>query len=123
MGSFFEWERPDWPVRGHHLPLGGSIHLFGSSINCLLGTKLHQTTRKAISKRKPVLLQAIKKYNQYCQVLEKAVPLNCPIPILKTLPLELSALRDIETSSLMEDVWITPCEDLNLPLWLEDVDI
>lgn len=23
----------------------------------------------------------------------------------------------------MEDVWITPCEDSKLPLWLEDADV
>ena len=89
----------------------------------MIGTKLHQATWAAITKRKPALLSAIKKYNQYCDVLCKSALANCPVPILKLLPLELNALRDIETSGLMEDVWITPSSHSQLPRWLEDLDI
>ena len=32
-------------------------------------------------------------------------------------------MRDIETSGLMEDVWITPSNSADLPRWLEDLDV
>jgi hypothetical protein len=47
IGSFLEWERLDQAVGGR---------------NQALGTKLHQHTRKAISKRKPALMAAIRKF-------------------------------------------------------------
>jgi hypothetical protein len=42
------------------------LHLFAQPTT---GTKLHQQTRKAITKRKPALLAAIRKFNKYCDVL------------------------------------------------------
>ena len=81
VGSFFEWERLDRAVGGHHLPLGAFSNFL---ITCLLtiptGTKLHQVTRKAIAKRKPALLRAISKYNNYCDTLDVLAPNNCPVP-------------------------------------------
>ncbi|KAF7372519.1 hypothetical protein MVEN_00113800 [Mycena venus] len=55
IGSFFEWESLDCAVSGRQGPLG---------------TKLHQSTHKAISKRQPSLLKAIKKFNMCCATLE-----------------------------------------------------
>ena len=124
VGSFFEWERLDRAVGGHHLPLG---ELLISLHTCLIkhfkGTKLHQVTRKAIAKRKPALLRAISKFNSYCDELRDLAPLDCPIPIPQHLPTELNVLRDIENSGLMEDVWITPCDEGNRPRWLVDVSV
>ncbi|KAJ7833920.1 hypothetical protein B0H13DRAFT_1914324 [Mycena leptocephala] len=48
ISSFFEWESLDRAVSGRREALG---------------TKLHQSTRKAISRRQPSLLKAIKKFN------------------------------------------------------------
>lgn len=80
-------------------------------------------TRKAIAKRKPALLRAIQKFNEYCDELHNLAPPDCSIPIPQHLPTELNALRDIENSGLMEDVWITPCSDGRLPRWLEDINV
>ena len=89
----------------------------------VVGTKLHQATRNAITKCKPTLLALIRRYNESCEILQKSAPPNCPLPIPRPLPLELNALRDIEISGLMEDVWIMPSKDSNLPRWLEDPDV
>ncbi|KAG6369027.1 hypothetical protein JVT61DRAFT_1973 [Boletus reticuloceps] len=55
IASFFEWNKLDRAVGGAQKPLG---------------TKLHQQTRKAIAKRQPALLSAIRKFNSYCEHLE-----------------------------------------------------
>jgi len=86
----------------------------------MLGTKLHQQTRKAISKRKPALMTAIRKFNKYCETLESLHQPSWSIPLPQPLPTELAALRDGPT--LREDVWISPsCGDV--PRWLEDPDV
>jgi len=105
IGSFFEWERLDQAVAGR---------------NQALGTKLHQHTRKAISKRKPALMAAIRKFNRYCETLESLHQPSWSIPIPRPLPTGLAALRN--GSDLQEDVWITP-SDGKLPRWLDDSDV
>jgi hypothetical protein len=85
-----------------------------------VGTKLHQQTRKAISRRKPALLAAIRKYNKYCNTLEELYDPASAIPLPKPLPLQLTGLRD--SSDLMEDVWTAPSSQ-ELPRWLEDQDV
>ena len=86
----------------------------------LSGTKLHQATRKAITKRKPALLSAIKKFNNYCSRLAVLHHSEWLVPLPEPLPLKLAELRDSKV--LMEDVWITP-SDGEVPRWLQDVDI
>jgi len=84
------------------------------------GTRLHQHTRKAISKRQPALMKSIRKFNAYCEKLDNLYDPASNIPLPLPLPTKLTELRD--NSSLMEDVWITPSEG-KPPLWLEDSDI
>jgi hypothetical protein len=84
------------------------------------GTALHQHTRKAIAKRKPALMTAIRKFNRYCAKLEDLHDPSWSIPLPSPLPTQLAALRD--TSTLMEDVWITPAVG-DVPRWLEDSDV
>ncbi|KAJ6613526.1 hypothetical protein B0H10DRAFT_1647301, partial [Mycena sp. CBHHK59/15] len=105
VGTFYEWETLDRAVRGHREALG---------------TKLHQTTRKAIQKRRPALLKAIAKYNQYCSDLVALIPPKCPIPLPQPLSTELNGLRNDHV--LHEDVWITPSEGV-IPRWLNDSDV
>ncbi|KAF8425356.1 hypothetical protein L210DRAFT_3653217 [Boletus edulis BED1] len=105
IASFFEWDKLDQAVGGAQKPLG---------------TKLHQRTRKAIAKRQPTLLSAIRKFNSYCQRLEKLYDPKWAIPLPQPLPTKLAELR--EDQSLMEDVWITPSSG-QVPLWLEDQDV
>lgn len=85
-----------------------------------LGTKLHQQTRKAITKRKPALLLAIRKYNGLCESLAKLHDPAWLVPLPEPLPTQLSILRDAQ--SLMEDIWITPSK-ATIPQWLEDLDV
>ncbi|KAG1879878.1 hypothetical protein F4604DRAFT_1923085 [Suillus subluteus] len=94
IGSFFEWDKLDRAVGG---------------ANQALGTKLHQQTCKAIAKRQPALMTAIRKFNSYCERLEN----------LYDLPTKLADLRNDPT--LMEDVWITPSVG-DVPRWMEDTD-
>jgi hypothetical protein len=82
--------------------------------------KLHQQTRKAISRWKPALLSAIRKFNKYCSTLENLYDPACGIPLPLPLPTRLSELRD--NSNLMEDIWITPSPQ-ELPRWLEDQEV
>ena len=44
VGSFFEWERLNQAVGGHHLPLGTSSLCYSFLLNVSTGTKLHQVT-------------------------------------------------------------------------------
>ncbi|KAG6836659.1 hypothetical protein H0H93_005329 [Arthromyces matolae] len=105
IGSFFEWDKLDQAVGGREQSLG---------------TKLHQATRKAISKRKPALMNAIHKFNGYCAKLASLHKAEWNIPVPEPLPLELTSLR--ESPLLQEDVWITKSEG-DLPLWLTDVQV
>ncbi|KAK7062073.1 hypothetical protein R3P38DRAFT_2494733 [Favolaschia claudopus] len=104
-GSFMEWETLDRAVSGRREPLG---------------TKLHQTTRKAISKRAPALLKAINKFNAGCETLAKLRPPHCSIPSPSPLSTQLTGLRNDPT--LHEDVWITPSQG-PIPRWLNDDDV
>lgn len=85
-----------------------------------LGTKLHQHTRKAIAKRKPALMTAIRKFNLYCATLEELSDPAWSIPLPQPLPTELTNLRNC--NHLMEDVWIHPSSG-DVPRWLEDLDV
>ncbi|KAJ6606334.1 hypothetical protein DFH09DRAFT_896986 [Mycena vulgaris] len=105
VGTFYEWETLDRAVGGRHEALG---------------TKLHQSTRRAISRRKPALLKAIRKYNEYCAQLEQLIPAACPLPLPQALSTELNGLRDDPT--LHDDVWIVPAEG-GIPRWLDDADV
>ncbi|KAK6992439.1 hypothetical protein R3P38DRAFT_3330946 [Favolaschia claudopus] len=104
-GSFMEWETLDRAVSGRREPLG---------------TRLHQITRKAISKRQPALLKAINKFNTACATLESLRPPQCSVPIPTPLSTQLNGLRN--DPSLHEDVWITPSEG-PIPRWLNDTDV
>ncbi|KAJ7652941.1 hypothetical protein B0H17DRAFT_1163635 [Mycena rosella] len=83
-------------------------------------TKLHQATRKVISKRQPALLRSIAKFNAYCVDLERVQPPGCPIPIPPPLSTQLNGLRD--DPSLHEDVWITLAQG-EIPRWLDNADV
>ncbi|KAG1770194.1 hypothetical protein EDD22DRAFT_977211 [Suillus occidentalis] len=91
IASFFEWDKLDRAV-------GGSQQT--------LGTKLHQHTRKAIAKRQPALMTAIRKFNTYCERLELLYDPAWNIPLPTPLPTKLAELRGDQT--LMQDVWVTP---------------
>ncbi|KAI0363187.1 hypothetical protein BV20DRAFT_1058256 [Pilatotrama ljubarskyi] len=105
IGSFFEWDKLDRAAGGRDQPLG---------------TKLHQQTRKAIAKRTPALVTAIRKFNKYCDTLEDLYKPEWKFPLPRHLPTELGALR--EDSSLLIDVWTTPTVTA-VPRWLEDNNI
>ncbi|KAG2054503.1 hypothetical protein BDR06DRAFT_1049502 [Suillus hirtellus] len=98
IASFFEWDKLDRAV-------GGSQQT--------LGTKLHQHTHKAIAKRQPALMTAIRKFNSYCERLESLYDPVWNIPLPTPLPTKLAELCGDQT--LMQDVWV--------PQWLEDSDI
>lgn len=85
-----------------------------------LGTKAHQRTRQAITRRKPALLRAIHTFNRYCATLADLHEPSWAIPLPQTLPINLAELRD--RSDLMEDVWISRREE-ELPRWLADSNI
>jgi hypothetical protein len=120
IGSFFEWDKLDQAAGGREQALGWCNLHTTFFINHFTGTKLHQTTRKAISKRKPALMNAIRKFNKYCMTLEMLYKPEWDIPLPEPLPTQLAVLRD--SSTLMEDVWITPMEG-QVPRWLEDADV
>ena len=84
------------------------------------GTKLHQQTPKAIPKRQPSLISAIKRFNRFCERLEELYDPSYKIPIPAALPTKLDDLR--QDPILMEDVWIERSE-IGTPFWLEDQDI
>lgn len=81
---------------------------------------MHQHTRKAIAKRQPALLNAIRRYNKFCIVLKETRSLECSIPVPKPLPTSLQELRS-EMSDLMEDVVIAPPKEGHIH-WLEDTN-
>jgi hypothetical protein len=65
-------------------------------------------------------MNAIHKFNRYCEVLEKLHHPEWNIPLPEPLPTQLAVLRD--SSILMEDVWITRSQG-EVPKWLEDADV
>ncbi|KAG2113956.1 uncharacterized protein F5147DRAFT_770605 [Suillus discolor] len=103
--SFFEWDKLDQAVGG---------------VQQALGTKLHQQTRKAISKRQPALMTAIRRFNSYCERLDSLYDTSWGIPLPAPLPTKLVELRS--DPGLMEDVWITPSLG-EVPRWLDDTSI
>ncbi|KAG2751616.1 hypothetical protein P692DRAFT_20774814 [Suillus brevipes Sb2] len=105
IASFFEWDKLDRAVGGAQQALG---------------TKLHQQTRKAISKRQPALMSAIRKFNSYCERLDSLYDPSWGIPLPAPLPTKLVELRS--DPGLMEDVWITPSVE-EVPRWLDDTSI
>ncbi|KAF7981244.1 hypothetical protein HWV62_34613 [Athelia sp. TMB] len=105
IGSFMEWERLDQAAGGKHQALG---------------TKIHQKTRQAITKRTPALLRSIRTFNKYCAKLSDLHDPSWLIPVPDPLPTNLSHLRD--DSSLMEDVWIARTNE-RVPRWLDDSDV
>ncbi|KAG0695573.1 hypothetical protein DFH29DRAFT_984921 [Suillus ampliporus] len=105
IASFFKWDKLDRAVGRSHQTLG---------------TKLHQHTRKAIAKRQPVLMTAIRKFNSYCERLESLYDPTWTIPLPTPLPTKLAELCGDQT--LMQDVWVMPSMG-DVPRWLEDADI
>ncbi|KAH7903392.1 hypothetical protein BJ138DRAFT_1020714, partial [Hygrophoropsis aurantiaca] len=105
IGSFFEWDKLDQAVGGQHQALG---------------TKLHQHTRKAIAKRQPALMTALRKFNGYCDRLADLYQEQWSVPLPQPLPTTLTALRTDQT--LLEDVWISPVNG-DKPRWLEDKNV
>ncbi|TFK54454.1 hypothetical protein OE88DRAFT_1624486 [Heliocybe sulcata] len=105
IASFLEWDRLDQAVGGHDNPLG---------------TKLHQQTRKTMSKRRPALLGAIRKFNKYCDALQQLHKLEWRVPVPSKLSTDLSTLKD--DPILLQDVWIEPC-DVDPPRWLYDSNV
>ncbi|KII83206.1 hypothetical protein PLICRDRAFT_58527 [Plicaturopsis crispa FD-325 SS-3] len=103
IASFLEWDRLDQAVGGRNNPLG---------------TKMHQKTRKSISKRKPALLTAIRKFNKYCKILRDMQQPEWGIPIPTDLSTNLAIIR--EDPLLLQDVWVTPTSPQDTPRWLED---
>ncbi|KAJ8076923.1 hypothetical protein AAF712_011238 [Marasmius tenuissimus] len=106
IASFQEFAQIDQAVGGAHEAIG---------------TKAHQKTRQAISKRRPALENLIRRYNEYCAYLETSYDPSYNIPVPKPLPLKLSTLRDTESSGLWEDVWITA--STSPPRWLTDDNV
>ncbi|KAG1776048.1 hypothetical protein EV702DRAFT_1230853 [Suillus placidus] len=105
IASFFEWDKLDQAV---------------GSAQQALGMKLHQQTRKAISKRQPALMSAIRKFNSYCEWLDSLYDPLWGIPLPAPLPTKLVELRS--DPGLMEDIWITPSVG-EVPRWLDDTSI
>ncbi|EMD38084.1 hypothetical protein CERSUDRAFT_48992 [Gelatoporia subvermispora B] len=84
-------------------------------------TKLHQLTRKAISRRQPAIQTAIRKFNKYCEALEalkQKGKVSNDMPLPHPLPTNLAKLR--EDTSLFDDVWITASPPHDRPRWLEE---
>ncbi|KAG6805962.1 hypothetical protein H0H92_013223, partial [Tricholoma furcatifolium] len=106
IGSFLEWDKLDQAVGGREESLG---------------TKLHQTTRKAITKCKPALVNAIRKFNGYCAQLAALYREEWHMPLPEPLPLKLAPLCD--STLLLEDVWISETPEEEVPRWLKDIDV
>ncbi|TFK63382.1 hypothetical protein BDN72DRAFT_775931 [Pluteus cervinus] len=105
IGSFFEWDKLDQAAGGK-----------GQA----LGTKLHQQTRKAITRRAPQIVTSIRKFNKYCDQLSKLQPPEKgAFPLPSHLPTTLDELR--KDSTLLEDVWTTEFKDAVPARWLNDV--
>ncbi|KZT18731.1 hypothetical protein NEOLEDRAFT_1143025, partial [Neolentinus lepideus HHB14362 ss-1] len=106
IANFLEWDRLDQAVGGKDNPLG---------------TKLHQRTRKTMSKRRPALLTAIRKFNKYCDLLESLHKPDWGIPVPEKLSTDLGVLW--EDQSLLQDVWLEPSPDTPSPRWLIDANV
>ncbi|KAJ7580800.1 hypothetical protein C8J56DRAFT_794621, partial [Mycena floridula] len=110
IGSFWEWDRLDQSIGGRQQTIG---------------TKLHQQTCTAISKRKPALMTAIRKYNDYCALIRRQIRQHChedspKIPLPEPLPSDLESLK--ESTDLMQDVLMT-CSLDTLPAWAEHAEV
>ncbi|KAK1223061.1 hypothetical protein PQX77_014060 [Marasmius sp. AFHP31] len=106
IGTFYEWDRVDGAIGG---------------VNEALVTRLHQVTRNSISRRAAAFENLIRKYNQHITYLEEHHQPRYKVPVPSRLPTQLASLRDMETSHLWEDVWISKTE--TPPKWLVDEDI
>ncbi|KAK1218014.1 hypothetical protein PQX77_019312 [Marasmius sp. AFHP31] len=104
--TFYEWDRVDGAIGG---------------VNEALGTRLHQITRNSITRRAAAFENLIRKYNQHITYLEEHHQPRYKVPVPSRLPTQLASLRDMETSHLWEDVWISKTE--TPPKWLVDEDI
>ncbi|KAK1216957.1 hypothetical protein PQX77_020404 [Marasmius sp. AFHP31] len=87
----------------------------------LKGTRLHQITRNSITRRAAAFENLIRKFNQHVTYLEEHHKPSYQVPVPSRLPTQLQSLRDMETSHLWEDVWISKTE--TPPRWLVDEDI
>jgi len=65
-------------------------------------------------------MSAIRKFNNYCALLEELYDPAYAIPLPTLLPTKLAELRNDQ--SLLEDVWITRSQG-EVPLWLKDSDV
>ncbi|KAK1219275.1 hypothetical protein PQX77_018011 [Marasmius sp. AFHP31] len=106
IGTFYEWDRVDGAVGG---------------VNEALGTRLHQITRNSITRRAAAFENLIRKFNQHVTYLEEHHQSSYQVPVPSRLPTQLQSLRDMETSHLWEDVWISKTD--TPPKWLIDKDI
>ncbi|CAK5268968.1 unnamed protein product [Mycena citricolor] len=105
VGSFYETEMLDRAVAGR---------------SEALGTKLYQATRKALSKRQPVLYRLINRFNSLCEQLEDEMPPHSLLPLPTQLSTKLSVLK--ADQSLFEDICVLPTGN-KIPRWLDDSDI
>ncbi|KAK0433323.1 hypothetical protein EV421DRAFT_1997524 [Armillaria borealis] len=106
IGTFFEWDRLDQATGGREQALG---------------TKLHQQTRKSISRRKPALLAAIRKFNGYVGELKHlAAEKHIQFPLPRRLSTDLAHLKNDD--DLLQDVWIQTATT-EVPAWLTDADV
>ncbi|EFI28012.1 hypothetical protein CC1G_14504 [Coprinopsis cinerea okayama7 len=109
IAQFFEREKLQMPSKGRANPLGR-----------VLGTNLHQLTRKAIAKRQPALQSAIRRFNTQLVNLKKLHKKEYNIPLPNPLPTDLDELRD--HSDIMEDVWTTHSPH-PVPKWFESAEV
>ena len=121
IACFFEREKLDRAVGGKQNPLGESHTTSSFHTNGIqLGTKLHQQTRKAMQRRAPALMAAIRKFNKYCDSLVTLSDTTANIPLPRHLKTDLTLLRD--DPYLMEDVWVHPSAN-TAPPWLTDTKV
>ncbi|KAL0567593.1 hypothetical protein V5O48_014405 [Marasmius crinis-equi] len=86
-----------------------------------LGTRSHQLARKNMAKRKMAFENLIRRFNQLCTTLETDYKDAYNIPVPRTLPVNISSLRDVDSCDLWEDVWIT--NSTPPPRWITDEDV
>ncbi|KAL0573317.1 hypothetical protein V5O48_008639 [Marasmius crinis-equi] len=86
-----------------------------------LGTRSHQLARKNMARRKTAFENSIRRFNQFCAYLEVNYKEAYNIPVPRTLPVNISSLRDVDACDLWEDVWIT--NSTPPPRWLTDDDV
>ena len=65
-------------------------------------------------------MSAIRKFNNYCMLLEEMYDPSYTIPLPTPLPTKLAKLHNDQ--SLLEGVWITRSHG-DIPLWLKDRDV